>query len=183
MRLYLQLQERIQKISAEVMESGHDMEKRLLVQVIVAINSVSPEAPLALRNDEVRTIKGSISQFTGESDSSACTSIAQRFLRQVLSLGRAQDFQGAQIDEIVRDGKCNFSLLLNNARRRAKDLGMPLNQSFSHPDSAMIYGLDTVSGERGKVLICKKDSTVEFFEDELRLLEGLFGEHGNVGGG
>lgn len=177
-----ELQERIQKISAEVMDGGSDIEKRLLVQVIVAINSVSPEAPLELGSNEVRTIKGSISQFTGETQSSACTSIAQRFLRQVLSLGRAQDFQGAQIDEIVRDGKSNFNLLLHNAQRRAKDLGMPLNQSFSHPDSAMIYGLDTVSGERGKVLVCKRDSTVEFFEDELRLLEGLFGEHGNVGG-
>ncbi len=157
-----ELQERIQQISAEAMDHGSDMEKRLLVQNIVAINSGRREAFLDLGSDKGQTIMGNISQFTGETQSSACTSIAQRFLRQVLSLRRAQDFQHDQIDGIVRNGKSNFKLLLNNAQQIAKELGIPLNQSFSHPDSAMIYDLGTVVKRRKKCCSARKIPRLNF---------------------
>lgn len=178
-----EVRSRIQDIFIGVMNDAPYECRKELVRLIIQLDVPGPLGDLVLRQDEVRTIKGSISQFSADGVSSACTSCAQCFLRRLLSKGVAYDFQKEEIDTIVIDGKRNYELLLGNAKVQQKELALAgieieLYQSFSHTDSVELYDLETLSAVDGKHLELKEDSTVEFFEGELKLLE----EMGNVGG-
>lgn len=172
----------IEEISKKILESGRHVERQVLLQVRVLMSSMGNDSPLELASDERRVIKGSISQFSGKEDSSACTSIAGCFARRILSLGRAWDIQPNEIDDVVRDGMEIYDLLYANSVIEAKTFGIKANQSLSYYDAMAPFGLETIGTQGEKVLQVKEDTTADFFEEELRHLERNFAEHGNIVG-
>lgn len=172
----------IEEISKIILKSGSHVERKILLQIRVLMSSMGNDSPVELASDERRVIKGSISQFSGREDSSACTSIAGCFARRILSLGRAWDTQPDEIDDVVRDGMEIYDLLYANSVKEAKRIGISANQSLSYYEAMAPFGLETIGTEGEKVLQVKKDTTADFFEEELRHLEGNFAVHGNIVG-
>jgi hypothetical protein len=184
------IEKRIQDIFNVVMERGNLHQKRLLVQMIFHLHPEKDKPPIDFSVRSRHVMTGSKNQYY-KGASSACTSIAQRFISRVLAAGTAWRFSEEDIDRAIDEGIQNHDLLLHNAQMTVKrikkendDPDLMLRAAFSNVDSLAIYDLNGLKADEGGFLRADKDGSTEpFFEHELTKLEGLLtADRHSVGG-
>lgn len=142
------------------------------------------EKPETIENpEEMRTIFGSISQFSEESNSS-CTSCAQAFLRSVLPLGMAWDVTSEQVTSFIKMGLGYFYALHAQAIGEDTALQGDYHAAFSTPEICSEYGLKLgpAHSERVLEIDLETGTLVPFFAGQLnQLANGLSSEKTGVG--
>ena len=103
------LRERVKSIFESALAEKY-MDRDPLACLIAKLHTVGVVTPLNIGPDELLIMKGDISQFSGDGQSSACTSCAQSFLQRLLSTG-PRSISKEEINETVEDGKLNYALL------------------------------------------------------------------------
>jgi len=158
-----------------------------LACLIARLHTVGLMTPLNIGPNDLLIMKGDISQFSGDGQSSACTSCAQSFLQRLLSTGPRR-ISKEEVNETVEDGKLNYALLYATSKNRAeisKILGegeVQVFQCFSHFESASTFQLKNLPGAQGEqTLGSDSDSSSEFFLRELGKLDEYHAKYGNSG--
>lgn len=184
--LPIDLRQRVKDIFEAALGEKY-MDRDPLACLIAQLHSVEQMTPLNIGPQELLIMKGGISQFSDDGESSACTSCAQSFLQRLLSTGPRR-ISKEEINETVEDGKLNYELLYATSKDNA-ELGaaleegeVPVYQCFSHFDSASTYQLTNLPGAQGEqTLGSNPSSSEEFFSRELKRLDEYHAKYGNVG--
>ncbi len=180
------LRERVKAIFESALAEKY-MDRNPLACLIAELHTVGVITPLNIGPDELLIMKGDISQFSGDGQSSACTSCAQSFLQRLLSTG-PRSISKEEINETVEDGKLNYALLYATSKdnaEMAKALGdgeVQVYQCFGHFDSASTYELKNLPGALGEqTLGADFESSAQFFLRELGRLDAYHAKYGNAG--
>jgi hypothetical protein len=180
------LRERVTSIFESALAEKY-MDRDPLACLIAKLHTVGVVTPLNIGPDELLIMKGDISQFSGDGQSSACTSCAQSFLQRLLSTG-PRSISKEEINETVEDGKLNYALLYATSKdsaEMAQALGegeVQVYQCFSHFDSASTYELKNLPGALGEhTLGADFESSAQFFSGELERLDAYHAKYGNAG--
>ena len=163
------------------------MDRDPLACLIAQLHTVGVVTPLNIGPDGLLIMKGDISQFSGDGQSSACTSCAQSFLQRLLSTGPRR-ISKEEINETVEDGKLNYALLYATSKdnaEMAQALGegeVQVFQCFSHFESASTYELKNLPGALGEQTLGDGfESSAQFFLGELERLDAYHAKYGNAG--